>query len=297
MTGLGLVEMDLLGTHAGAFGRISAERDELFAIAGETLEARGLATAAGPDGPAADLVSALGNRRGTVAIVYGKHAVVCRQTFSADATESLVDVRRLPLGAVGNALTALVPETPGATAMPIQLPSAAAHAAQKLIETAGEEVGYRLHQVIEDHGGNPDKFDALTALLTTTTGSGQRPNRQGHQDRRRSTHYAPTPYAQQRTTCWPSSGDLAERESPRQFSGDVHQRGEEVRIWLTAQFTAGSAVLRTVRRLRCRHASSERPLRAGCLLCVTRLADTLPRYVHELSTRRLVGPGLLPVPA
>jgi hypothetical protein len=182
VTRFGLVELDLLATHAGAtipyplrvpsFGRVPGERDELFAAAAEALQVRGLADADGPAGPAADVVAALARRRGTVdlvvrgpggergavAMVYGKHAVVCKQEF---AGEQLVDVRRIPLSAVATALTALVPDLVAATAMPVRLPAAAA------LVSAGH------HQVVAEHGGDPDELDALTDLVSAVEGGGQ----------------------------------------------------------------------------------------------------------------------------
>ena len=182
MTRFGLVELDLLATHAGAtipyplrvpsFGRVAGERDQLFAAASEALQVRGLADADGPAGVAADVVAALARRRGTidlvvrgpagergaVAMVYGKHAVLCKQEF---AGARLVDVRRIPLSAVATALTALVPDLVAATAMPVHLPAAAT------LVTAGH------HQVVAGHGGDPDELDALTDLVSAVEGGGQ----------------------------------------------------------------------------------------------------------------------------
>ena len=182
MTRFGFVELDLLATHAGAtvpyplrvpsYGRVPAERDELYATAAEALQVRGLADANGPAGLAADVVAALARRRGTVdlvvrgpagergavAMVYGKHAVLCKQDF---ADNRLVDIRRIPLSAVASALTALVPDLVAATAMPVHLPAAAA------LVTSGH------HHVVTDHGGNPDELDALTDLVTAVDGGGQ----------------------------------------------------------------------------------------------------------------------------
>lgn len=182
MTRFGLVELDLLATHAGAplpyplrvpsYGRVPAERDELFATAAEALQVRGLADADGPAGPAADVVAALARRRGTVdlvvrgpggergavAMVYGKHAVLCKQDLSGDR---MVDVRRIPLSAVASALTALVPDLVAVAAMPVRLPAAAAHV------TTGH------HRVVAEHGGDPAELDALTDLITDVEGGGQ----------------------------------------------------------------------------------------------------------------------------
>lgn len=182
MTRFGLVELDLLATHAGttipyplrvpSFGRVPAERDELYATAAEALQVRGLADADGPAGLAADVVAALARRRGTVdlvvrgpagergavALVYGKHAVLCKQDFTG---EQLVDVRRIPLSAVASALTALVPNLAAATAMPVRLPAAAAQV----------KTGH--HHVVTEHGGDPDELDALTDLINEVAGGGQ----------------------------------------------------------------------------------------------------------------------------
>ncbi|MGB3438974.1 MAG: ESX secretion-associated protein EspG, partial [Actinophytocola sp.] len=96
--------------------------------------------------------------RGAVAFVYGKHAVLCKQTFTGDR---LVDVRRIPLSAVASALTALVPDLVAAPAMPVRLPAAAAQV------TTGH------HHVVVAHGGDPDELDALTDLVSTVDGGGQ----------------------------------------------------------------------------------------------------------------------------
>ncbi len=181
-TRFGLVELDLLATHAGAaipyplkvpsYGRIPPERATLFAAAGETLAFRKLADADGPTGIAADLVTALGKRRGTVdlvvrtaegetaavAIVYGRSALLCTQQ-----DDGMVDVAKIPLSAVPGELTALVPELAGATAMPVQLPAAAARAA------AAPDP----HALVQAHGGDPDELDALTTLLGDVTAGGQ----------------------------------------------------------------------------------------------------------------------------
>lgn len=180
-TRLGLVELDLLATHAGAavpyplrvpsYGRVPGERDQLFAAAGETLQVRELANGEGPTGVAADVVAALARRRGTVdlmvrgefgeraavAMVYGKHAVLCTQDFS----DRVVEVRRIPLSAVAAALTALVPEVAAANALPVRLPAVAAR------------VGGDLHTAVLDHGGDPEELDALVELVPSVSGGGQ----------------------------------------------------------------------------------------------------------------------------
>src|SRR6266540_2738243 len=96
----GLIELDLLATHAGvpvpfplrvpSFGRIAGEREVLLAAAGQTLRMRGLADETGPVGAAAELVTALREHRGTVdlvldgttlvvAMVYRSFALICHQ--------------------------------------------------------------------------------------------------------------------------------------------------------------------------------------------------------------------------
>ena len=181
-TRFGLVELDLLATHAGAaipypltvpsFGRVPPEREVLFAAASETLTFRQLADANGPLGVAADLVTALGRRRGTmdlvvrtatgalsaVAIVYGRSALLCTQQ-----DDGMVDVAKIPLSAVPTELMALIPELAAAATIPVQLPAAAARAAG----TADP------HTLVRDHGGDPDELDALTTLLTDVTAGGQ----------------------------------------------------------------------------------------------------------------------------
>lgn len=138
-----LVEMDLLATHAGvrwpfplrvpSFGRLASERAVSLAEAGHGLQARGLASEHGPEGMAAELVTALREYRGAVdlvvvgadtvtgavAMVYGDWAVVCRQELVDGST-----VRATRVGAeeVSGELVGLVPENRAAQAMPVTLP-------------------------------------------------------------------------------------------------------------------------------------------------------------------------------
>lgn len=193
---LGLVELDLLATHAGAsipyplrvpsFGRIAGERDELFAMAGETLRLRDLADEDGPVGLAAELVAALTNRRGTVdvvitgsdgpvavvAIVHGHRALLCRQT-PQDAADLLVDVRHVALDDLVEVLVGLVPPLPGTKTMPVCLPTAGLRAAHELVTSGEPNLEHRLYDVIAEHGGRADDLDALLAAADGATGGGQ----------------------------------------------------------------------------------------------------------------------------
>lgn len=192
----GLVELDLLRTHAGAaipfplrvpsYGRIPGERDELFAAAGETLQLRELANDYGPTGLAADLVAALTGRRGTVdvvltgsgppvgmvAIVHGASAMLCRQTLD-DVANGLIEVRRVSLEALADALIDLIPDVPGAKSMPIRLPAAAVRAATEALAAGEGDLERRLYEVVAEHGGQADDLDSLVAALPSVTGTGQ----------------------------------------------------------------------------------------------------------------------------
>jgi hypothetical protein len=165
----GLVELDLLATHAGTrppfplrvpeFGRIEGEREVLFAAAGSTLRARGLAGDRGPVGLAAEVVTALreyrgtvdlvlagpGSAIGTVAMVYRSWALICGQPLTGEPTD-LVRVRRVAQTALADELFELVPELEGAQTMPITVPP---------------------------HGADPDLLDQLEVLLPEVTGRGQ----------------------------------------------------------------------------------------------------------------------------
>lgn len=138
----GLVELDLLATHAGTrfpfplrlpeFGRIAGEREVLLAAAGVTLRARGLAGERGPLGVAAEVVTALREYRGAVdlvlvgadgavgvaALVYRSWALICRQQLTGDR----VGVRRVAQNTLADELFRMVPEVEPATTMPITLP-------------------------------------------------------------------------------------------------------------------------------------------------------------------------------
>lgn len=142
----GLVELDLLATHAGArfpfplrvaeFGRIEGERKVLLAAAGVTLRERGLASDRGPLGIAAEVVTALRRCRGTVdlvlaspdetvgvvAMVYRSWALLCRQPMTGARQHTPVRIRRVAQNALADELLAMVPEVEAAVTMPITLP-------------------------------------------------------------------------------------------------------------------------------------------------------------------------------
>ncbi len=165
----GLVELDLLATHAGArfpfplrvpeFGRIAGEREVLLAGAGVTLRARGLAGERGPLGVAAEVVTALREYRGTVdlvltgpdgavgvvAMAYRSWTLICRQPLTGSGT-STVRIRRVAQNALADELMELVPSVESAVTMPITLPP---------------------------DGGDPLVLDELGRLLPELTGAGQ----------------------------------------------------------------------------------------------------------------------------
>lgn len=170
---LGLVEVDLIATYAGArfpfplrvpeFGRIPGERDVLLAAAGVTLAERGLAGRRGPLGLAAELATALSEYRGTVdlvlvgpdsavgvvAMVYRSWTLICDQSLTGNPTTSRVHVRRVAQNDLADALLAYVPEVAAALTMPITVPP--------------------------DRGlpADPDLLADLEGLLPEVTGSGQ----------------------------------------------------------------------------------------------------------------------------
>lgn len=170
----GLVELDLLSTHAGArfpfplrvpeFGRIAEEREVLLAAAGVTLRVRGLASERGPLGVAAEVVTALREYRGTVdlvltgpdsavgvvALVYRSWALLCRQQLTGDPATNVVRIRRVAQTELAEELIRMVPEVKPAVAMPITLPPDA-----------------------DDPSGDPDVLDALGVALPELTGAGQ----------------------------------------------------------------------------------------------------------------------------
>lgn len=166
----GLVELDLLATHAGTrfpfplrvpeFGRIAGEREALLAAAGLTMRARGLAGERGPLGVAAEVVTALREYRGTVdlvltgpdmavgivAMVYRSWTLICRQPLTGDPTTDGVRIRRVARNALVDELVRMVPEVGPAVAMPITIPP---------------------------DGADPGVLDELGVLLPELTGMGQ----------------------------------------------------------------------------------------------------------------------------
>ncbi|QUH03516.1 ESX secretion-associated protein EspG [Saccharopolyspora erythraea] len=194
----GLVELDLLATHAGAalpfplrvpsFGRIAGEREVLLAAAGQTLRWRGLADDAGPVGPAAELVTALREHRSTVdlvlgtpdgpvgvaVVVYRSWALICRQAPDDDPA-STVGIRRVPQAALARELLALVPDLAPARAMPITLPARAVNGAARVLEGVEDdaEKALRLRELVRDCGGDPGLLDQLAGLLPELNGWGQ----------------------------------------------------------------------------------------------------------------------------
>lgn len=198
----GLVELDLLATHAGvpfpyplrvpSCGRDTAEREALLAEAGHALQARGLAAAHGPVGIAADLVSALREHRGTVDVVVvgaagtatgvvampdRAGALLCGQEFGGGL--GTVWVRRVPGHVLTDELAAVVPDVPAAPALPITLPPGAVRDALRVLgaDIGGkpdeDETRQRLRDLLSTHGGDPGVVDLLTELLSTVTGRGQ----------------------------------------------------------------------------------------------------------------------------
>lgn len=183
----GLVELDLLATHAGvpipyplrvpSFGRIEGERSVLLAAAGLTMRVRGLADEAGPTGAAAEFVTALREHRsrvdlvlvdprgtlGVVALVYGPWALVCSQWSDADT----VQIRRVAASALTNAVLDMVPDIKPAVSMPLALPPRVVDAADGSLDED------RLRDLMRDSGGDPHVLDQLVGLLPTLTGRGQ----------------------------------------------------------------------------------------------------------------------------
>jgi len=197
----GLVELDLLATHAGvpfpyplrvpSCGRDVAETERLLAEAGHALQVRGLAAAHGPVGVAADLVSALREHRGTVdLVVVGATGTATGVVAMPDRAGSLlcgqefggglgpVWVRRVPGHVLTDELAAVVPDVQAAPALPITLPPGAVREALRVLGTdTGEPdedaTRQRLRDLLRTHGGDPGGVDLLTELLGTVTGRGQ----------------------------------------------------------------------------------------------------------------------------
>jgi hypothetical protein len=166
----GLIELDLLATHAGTrlpfplrvpeFGRIAGEREVLLAAAGVTLRARGLAGERGPLGVAAEVVTALREYRGTVdlvltgpgaatgvvAVVYRSWTLLCRQPLTGDPATRGVHIRRVAQNVLADELLGMVPDVEPAVTMPI---------------------------TIAPDGADPAAVEELGVLLPELTGTGQ----------------------------------------------------------------------------------------------------------------------------
>ncbi|GAA2785891.1 ESX secretion-associated protein EspG [Saccharopolyspora taberi] len=194
----GLVELDLLATHAGvampfplrvpSFGRIPGEREVLLGTAGQTLRARGLADDSGPLGPAAELVAALHQHRSTVdlvltgpegtiavvAVVYRSTAMICHQPLTGDPANT-VAVRRVPDNELTRELLAFVPDVAPARSMPITLPARAVNGARDVLDgvSADREKERRLRELVRECGGDPGMLDQLAGLLPEVRGRGQ----------------------------------------------------------------------------------------------------------------------------
>jgi ESAT-6 protein secretion system EspG family protein len=193
----GLVELDLLATHAGtpfpfplrvpSSGRLAGERDVLLARAGHALCERGLATAHGPAGVAAELVTALREHRstidlvvlgadtvtGVVAMVDRNRALVCRQPLCGGV--STVQVERVPAAALADELAGLVPAAEPAVTMPITLPPGVVGDIVRLLGDAADTPATRrgVRELVRERGGDEAVVDQLVALLPAVTGRGQ----------------------------------------------------------------------------------------------------------------------------
>lgn len=193
----GQIELDLLATHAGvswpfplripSFGRIAGEREVLFAAAGHTLRARGLADEDGPAGAAAELLDALRQHRGTVdlvvvaesgatgvlAMVYRSSALIFEQPLDDDPA-STVRIRRIPANALVDELFALVPEREPARSMPINLPQRVVDDVAELDRIDDDSTKRRrFRELVRDCGGDPGALDRLVSVLPALTGRGQ----------------------------------------------------------------------------------------------------------------------------
>ncbi|GAB3385930.1 ESX secretion-associated protein EspG [Amycolatopsis echigonensis] len=191
---IGLVEADLLAAHAGAswpfplrvpsYGRIDGEREILFATAAHALRVRGLADESGPDGLAAEAVTALRERRGIVdlvvadaegatavtALVYQSSALICRQRLEADT----LSVRRVDETALVDAVLAEIPKAEAARTMPVTLPAHAVKEAMALDDDEDDTSrAHRLRDLVRDSGGDPAALDSLVGLVVPLTGRGQ----------------------------------------------------------------------------------------------------------------------------
>lgn len=194
----GLVELDLLATHAGqafpfplrvpSFGRLTGERDALLAEAGQALCERNLATGHGPTGVAAELVTALREHRsaidlvvvgaetvtGVVAMVYGNRALVCHQSLG-DEPAGTVGVTRVSAAALTDEFAELIPPATPAVTMPITLPPGVVEDTLRLLSNTADTPATRrcVRELVRERGGDEAVVDQLVNLLPSVTGRGQ----------------------------------------------------------------------------------------------------------------------------
>ncbi|MBB4688364.1 ESX secretion-associated protein EspG [Amycolatopsis jiangsuensis] len=194
----GLVEADLLATHAGgswpfplrvpSYGRIDGEREILFGVAGQALQARDLADDAGPAGLAVEVAIALRECRGVVdvvhsgengrtavaALIYRQSALICRQRLD-EGEPGTLEVRQVPETTLVEALVAEIPQLEAARTLPITVPAAAVDAAMQLTENDEDDASRvrRLRDLVHDHGGDSAALDQLVGLLLPVSGHGQ----------------------------------------------------------------------------------------------------------------------------
>ncbi len=195
----GLVELDLLATHAGvpfpfplrvpSFGRLAGERDVLLAEAGQALVERGLATAHGPLGVAGELVTALREHRstmdlvvlgadtvtGVVAMVYGNRALVCRQSLCGGEPAGTIGVARVSAAALTDAFAELIPTAAPAVTMPITLPPGVVADTLRLLSNTADTPATRriVRELVRERGGDDAAVDQIVNLLPNVTGRGQ----------------------------------------------------------------------------------------------------------------------------
>jgi hypothetical protein len=108
---------------------------------------------------------------GAVAMVYQMWALLCVQSF----TTGTVAVRRIAQTELAGELTALVPDVPAATAMPITLPPGVAGDASRLLADVTDDTvaRRRLRDLLRVNGGDPDVVDRLADLLPSPACRGQ----------------------------------------------------------------------------------------------------------------------------
>ncbi|MFJ6673797.1 ESX secretion-associated protein EspG [Actinosynnema sp. NPDC091369] len=192
------VELDLLATHAGvpfpfpirvpSSGRFTDERDALLADAGHALRARGLATATGPVGVTAELVTALREHRGAVdlvvigttevtgavAMVHEDRAVVCRQSLHPEHGGD-VAVTAVPATELADRFALLIPAARAAATLPITLPPGVVEGALRILGDPGCEPVTRGHvrELVRACGGDEAVVDRLVDLLPGVSGRGR----------------------------------------------------------------------------------------------------------------------------